>query len=1007
MKNNMKKRITALVLAALMVFGMIPVSMFTAFAEETEEPAAPIAIEADYSWYDAAATELTISDKGDLVGFAKLTQGAVEGVSEATDSFSGKTVVLDASLTFVASEYWYYNDGTTVYDYRINNFAGTFDGQKNTISGLNFCHTAGTNQNVGLFNTLSADGAVNNLTIDTVNGTFGKEVRYGTIAATLNGDVANCNVKNINITATAEPFRGAGIGYSVGNNGSCSVTDCSVDGFTVNVTGPCALTAGLLGTVKTGTTVTNCDVSNVNITASGLVENTGSLIGKAAGVTVTDCTASTVAITAGTTSCYVGGMIGNAGGVNITNCVAEDITITAATMKGANNGNGGTGGFVGLFDGGSAISECNITNVTLTATESATQVGGFVGCVDTATNTLSNCDANDVKIITSAVEGATINAGNCIGGFVGQTRGVGEHSFDNCNITGLDMQIAGDSGAIGGFSGNLGGNNGTTITNSSVSGTIDTTNSPVSDDIVVGGFASNLGWGQSGSNEFTGCAADTDIEATGTAGGFIGQAQSLGGSGTDTKVTVTDSTASGDVVTTGVAGGFVGTASSGIFDSCEATGSVSGDVAGGFAGEIIANTSTAEDKNITISDSTANGVVLGTTNASGFVGTVTTATKNEESGEAENNTAVKIENSNAASLVAGATKDTVVSEFVTVKDEDVAEGETGNFTAESNTEAKETLKNLDDEKTLTMENGTITAPAGTTVQFGSDSAPTVSTGAPLASAREFVVTTDADNSEVVIGETVTVTVTLNGTDLVGAKWTLVYDDTKFELISGVINGQKVAGTGNTFGASEVMATYVFKAIVQQPDGIAAAFSVTNCDAWDLREANKGDSIVISKVTPVNVTTVNPAYEVVVDTENDYVAGKKLVLVYTNSPDVSFTYASAAMYDVSTKYKKDGYAYSFAIVVDAAESYAENVAVVPATVASEYVIDYDKNDYDINDSDDINLRDVTVVFGVYNGTETTFANYMNIVLNADINADGVVNGTDTDAFVRFVRAYTAE
>ncbi len=107
-----------------------------------------------------------------------------------------------------------------------------------------------------------------------------------------------------------------------------------------------------------------------------------------------------------------------------------------------------------------------------------------------------------------------------------------------------------------------------------------------------------------------------------------------------------------------------------------------------------------------------------------------------------------------------------------------------------------------------------------------------------------------------------------------------------------------------------------------------------------------------------------------------------------------------MYDVSSKYNTNGYSKVFAIVVDA-KNYNEAKVTVDYENAAPVLTTVNNND--LNGSGAFNLRDITVVFGVYNGSEDTFENYMNIVLNADVNNDGVVNGTDTDAFVQ---AYNA-
>ncbi len=1003
----MKKKITAMILSAVMVFGILPVSAFMAFAEDDTEAtvAAPIEIGATYDWYSAEAEVYTLTSVSDLAGLAKITQNyavandnkdetvPVEGIAQ--DNFAGMTVLLASNLVFTEGQYWYYNDGTTVYDYRINAFAGTFDGGENTITNLTFLHTAGTNQNVGLFSTLAADGAVNNLKIDTVMGTFGKEVRYGTVAATLDGDVDNCDLKNINITVSAGVFRGGALGYSVGNGGGSDISDCSLDGFTVvnNASDGVITYSGLLGTVKAGTTVTGCAVNDITLDAKDQIQNVGGLIGLAKNTTVKECSVSSAAFISGYRLSYTGGLAGQFGTGNgassVENCTAEDIIISGAVVKrSSGNGEEGTGGFVGAIESGTVVKNCQVSNASVSATEDGNQIGGFIGNVNIGE--VIDCSADAVNITISGI-GEAVGTG-CVGGFAGQTR-AGASKLDNCVLTNLNIVVKDNSVIpnIGGFVGNIGTD--TTIVSCSASGTIDTSAASLGEEFLVGGFVSNLGWGGACVVEIDDCVAAVDISAVGTAGGFLCITQDMGDGSSLATVTVSGSSATGDVSSaSGAAGGFIGMGNRGTFENCSASGTVCGDVAGGFVGTITPNTSTAEEKSLTISDSSASGIVLGGTYASGFAGTVMTVDDN-----GNNSTSVMVDSSSAAALVAGADANTVIDEFAS----DITKGESS-YTATDITVSGETLKVLDESATLTLNNGSITAPAGTTVQF-SDSEPIVTTDGILVSAREFVVT--ADKETVVIGETVEVSVTLKGTDLVGAEWTLAYDSTRFELVSENKTYAYAAQTGkSTFDASELLATYIFKAIVLEPNGLSARFTVEGADAWTFGEASRGDSVVYSRVTAAEVKTVDPDYEVYVNTSSesgaDYVAGKKLVLVYTNSPDISFSYAGTAMYNTSAKYKKEGYEYSFATVVDAVSSdYAENVAIVYSAVTPDYVLTESAVEYDLNNSGEFNLRDVTVVFGVYNGDAFAFENYMKLVLNSDFNSDGVVDGYDTDAYVQ--------
>ncbi len=289
--------------------------------------------------------------------------------------------------------------------------------------------------------------------------------------------------------------------------------------------------------------------------------------------------------------------------------------------------------------------------------------------------------------------------------------------------------------------------------------------------------------------------------------------------------------------------------------------------------------------------------------------------------------------------------------------------------------------------------------------------------------REFVV--KANKSTVLVGEEVEVTVTLNGIgiDLIGAEWTLDYDDAKFELVDTTLtnsdrfvfaqDGSVVINGVDPFDESQQLATYTFKAIMQEVDEQPATFTVIDADAWTIEEAT-GNIVVDAAITSTEVTVLNPKMDssaagsptiggdCVVVVESEFVAGKKLVLVHSNAL-TTFKYDDKPMYKVEGKYGKEGYAHTFAIVVDAIENgdqaaYGDKVKVVYQEITAEYTLTYDENDFDLNDSTNVDLRDVSVAYSVLNKNAYTYANYMNIVLNADINANGIVDGEDMNAFV---------
>ena len=138
-----------------------------------------------------------------------------------------------------------------------------------------------------------------------------------------------------------------------------------------------------------------------------------------------------------------------------------------------------------------------------------------------------------------------------------------------------------------------------------------------------------------------------------------------------------------------------------------------------------------------------------------------------------------------------------------------------------------------------------------------------------------------------------------------------------------------------------------------------------------------------------LTIKDPTY--VVEITEDYVTGYSLVLVYTNS-NATFTYASAAMYDVTSagyKYNNaDEYSHVYALVVKGNAS-ADQVAAGTTPVTDTL----NCSDLDVNKSGSVDLRDAVAVVAVYNANETYMTKYMAIVLEADVNHDKHVTSDD--------------
>ncbi len=620
----MKKKITAIALSALMAFGVVPTSTFAALAEGAQA-VEPVKITAEYDWYTATATEgedvYEIESVEDLAGLAKLTQGKVEGVSDAAVTFAGDVVKLTADLTFADSQYWYYADGMTTYDYIIRNFAGTFDGNNCTIFNMNYYKSTGS-QTLAVFEKIVAEGSIKNLTIDTVNVNTSGGTFCG-VVATLAGTAVNCNVKDVTLTST--------VAVAVNGFGtvSGSADQCIVDGLTMTMTGDVnyGLQGGGFGTCNG--TVTNCAVKNVTATSYGELKFNG-FGGINGGILKSSRVENVTLIAKGSKQIKE---VSGFGAVAATAYV-EDCHVNTLNIKVEGTGSiQKAGGFT--YAGRGNFKGCTVNNFTVTAKNSVSQIGGFVNEAYGGSN-YENCTVNTV--VMNLGDENIQKTSTCVAGFIGQSRD-GAITVKNCHVNDLQMDLNNTVGGDtpGGFIAQAAGN--TTFTNCSVDGYINATydnpnNRP------IGGFAGNFGWGSGSTCTFTNCEADVDITAVGPAGGFMGQVKPQGQSST-TDVTFTECVANGNVTSTNsTAGGFAAIGDSGTFVNCTANGNVTGDTAGGFLGEIVPNKGGLE---INVSSCEANGSVTGEEIAAGFVGSITASAENDT-----NATNVKIENSLAA-----------------------------------------------------------------------------------------------------------------------------------------------------------------------------------------------------------------------------------------------------------------------------------------------------------------------------------------------------------------------
>ena len=291
----------------------------------------------------------------------------------------------------------------------------------------------------------------------------------------------------------------------------------------------------------------------------------------------------------------------------------------------------------------------------------------------------------------------------------------------------------------------------------------------------------------------------------------------------------------------------------------------------------------------------------------------------------------------------------------------------------------------------------------------------------------FVVTTDPS---------ATVSYTVNGDDVnnvvvkSAGDYTITYtvqNPTGYAPASGsvsfTIEKATFADVKVTFDNNEVVnnvvdpfkfdnADHRFEVTTTTP-GATVSYTVNGTAANEVVIRNVGEYTITYKIEKESYTTVEGTLTIVVENaeyvvevnvvdDADYVNDYKLVLVYTNTANVSFKYGRNEMVDVTAK----GYVYDpnngsgvFAYDANTTKVFAFVVNAIDGADLSDYeaLITPVYDDATVSSLEgevalDINLdgthdiRDITSAFGVLNVDETLFTNtrYQRLILAADTN-----------------------
>jgi hypothetical protein len=351
----------------------------------------------DTGWYNPNSIKFILRTNRQLAGLATI-------VNEGTDSFSGKTVTLDESVSLAA--YAWTPIGTEDHP-----FEGTFDGGGNEVAWLLIDQKVSDGEqdeseetdvtqrvsNLGLFGCIS-NAEIRNLSV--TNGYAAGLSNVGAVAGMASGSTFTDCVSSVELYAqrvtgehNCSGLAGDSVGGIAGIAKNCEIKNCENTGFVSGNRKVGGIAGDFSGTMTDCVNQGECRTINeycggiigkqeASMTISGCVNN-----GLVSGLVASGIVGNTTMASAMIHSCINNGVVDcGSGGGGIVNCIPErtsflieDCVNNGSICSSQKSGNG-VGGIVGHARGGT-VKNCT-NNGDVTGGNAVTDnYGGIIGSI--------------------------------------------------------------------------------------------------------------------------------------------------------------------------------------------------------------------------------------------------------------------------------------------------------------------------------------------------------------------------------------------------------------------------------------------------------------------------------------------------------------------------------------------------------------------------------------------------------------------------------------------------